>query len=59
MELKVIGGKGVCVLKSNAERNEFRIKTADDGNKDNMIAFAWKLSTVFRFPGMYTTEEVE
>lgn len=57
MALKMIGGKELYVLEGNTERNEFRIKTTDDVYKDNMIAFAWKLSIGFTFPGMYTTEE--
>ena len=54
---KLIGGKELYILEGHAERNEFRIKPADDVYKDNMMAFAYKLSTGYVFLGMYTTEE--
>lgn len=54
---KMIGGKELYILEGNVERNEFRIKPADETYKDNMIAFACNLQTGYLFLGMYTTEE--
>lgn len=58
---KMIAGKEPHILEGHAvrhaERNEFRIKIADDVFKDNLIAFAYTLSTGYTSLGMYTTEE--
>lgn len=54
---KMIGGKELLILECNAERNEFRIKPADEGFKDNMLAFANGFGTGYMFFGMYTTKE--
>jgi hypothetical protein len=54
---KMIGGNELYILECHGERNEFRIKTADEVFKDNMMAFAMGFGTGYMFLGMYTTKE--
>lgn len=54
---QMIGGKEAFVLEGNAERNIFRIVTADEAFMTNCIAFAYGISHGFMFMGMFTTRE--
>jgi hypothetical protein len=54
---KMIGGPNLFILEGNSERNEFRVLTADECFKNNIMAFTYDLRTGFVMLGMYSTRE--
>ena len=53
----MIGGQALFILEGHPDFKEFRILPADDVFENNIVAFAYGISTGYTFLGMYTTRE--
>lgn len=54
---KSIQGEGLFIVEGNPDKNDIRVKPADQAYKENLSCFGWNINHGYQYMGIFTEEK--